>query len=271
MAVTDCNDSNSLMPVQKHAEKIFVAYIHRLQPLVKDQQLALIDAIRVAREMVQDTRLLTKIAEDEHCVHSAELGQTLDIRTQHFKRFVLHQFMHANHLNHHTTNSDEKRFWLLHLIDIIEIALGQFRFQEAQAQCDHLVHEQRQQGQVNFHQFLSNELIMVHYVTLMFHLAIFLEAKPKHRIGWLLHSLESNPTSRVEFGLEIHVNNDMHPPTQTQSIELLVNIFDSVIQYIHQHMLTDVLKNKFPQLAIEPNELLKQLMLNFESGVGRDN
>lgn len=50
-----------------------------------------------------------------------------------------------------------------------------------------------------------------------------------------------------------------------------LHIFDSVIQYIHLHMLTDVLKNKFPQLAVEPNELLKQLMLNFESGVGRDN
>lgn len=268
---SDCTSNVTMLPVQRHAEKLFVNFIQRLQPLAHDHHLALIDVIRIAREMVQDSALLTQIASDENCVHAAELGQILDIRTQHFKRYVLHQFILASGIEKQDVYYEQTRFWLLHLIELTEIALGQFRFQEAQHFCETWIEEQKNSGHFNFHHFLNSETIKQLYVALIFQLAIFLEGKPKHRIRWLLHSMESNPTSRIEFGVEIHVSNAIEPPTQQQTLSLLVEIYEKLLQYTKLGGTAELLKQKFPQLAIEPIELVEQLLLDLKSGVGKEN
>jgi hypothetical protein len=260
MSAPDCTDKSAMLPVQQHAEKLFIEYIRRLQPLVHDHRVTLLDVIRTARELAQDAQLLTKIAADEGCVHTAELGQVLDIRTQHFKRFVLHHLFKTTEPEFARQQHEALRQWLLHLIEVIEIAVGQFRFQEAQQFCETLIQSQKAEGTFTFHHFLADESVMQHYVLLFFQLAIFLEAKPKHRIAWLLHSMESNPTSRVEYGMEIHINKAIEAPTEAQIAQLLIIIFKHLLDYVNHHEMSEALLHKFPQLAIEPLALLKQLI-----------
>ena len=268
MEKLNSNVNKSMLPVQRYAERIFQNYIDRLTPLVKDNHISFTDLVRITDEIVQDQELLTQIATDEICAYVNDIEQMLDARTEHFKRFVIHQLILNSGVDKTQPQYEQIRYWFLHLIEIIEIALGQFRFQESQQACESWIEEHKTTGHFSFHQFFTSKIIMQLYVVLIFQLAIFLASKPKHRISWLLHSMESNPTSRIEFGLEIHINSAIEPPKQKQTLALLKQIFEKLLTYINDNELRGTLSEKFPQLATEPTVLLEQLLIDLNNGVG---
>lgn len=254
-----------LPPLQRYTEKLFVTYIKRLAALTNDKQHSEVDRIRIAREITQDGDLLLQIAQDVGCEHAPDNTYLLDLRAEHFKRFVLNQLMIACEAPTSGENFDIMRQWLLRLIESIEIAIGHFRFQEAQCFCEEWIAEQKRKGDFSYANFMNNAEVMSYHTLLLFQLAVFLQGKPKHRINWLIQSLESTPSCRVEQGVTLHNSQPMHPPTRAQVVAILVSIYKKLKMHIIKQEIEPFIAEKYPQLSLQPLVLLQSLLNDIES------
>lgn len=255
----DCDPSNSLLPVQRHAEKLFNELMLRLSNAAKQETISWHQLETISHEIIADQTFLTNLFEIE-LNKPIDESSFSDERTQHFKRFALHQMLCATSESNSTLDENQKKYWLLHLIELSEIAIGQYRFQHAQSFCDAWIENAKKHGQFSYNHFLLSHEILEKYIVLVTQLAIFFSTKQEHRINWLLESMESNPTSRVEYGREIHVNQNLRPPTKNEVKELLIEIFEHLLCTIKQHQSVDALNLAFPQLASDPTLLIESLI-----------
>lgn len=266
MPIQDDHTPDKLAILQRYTEKLLVTYIKRMSALANDVRLSETDRIRVAREITQDGDLLLQIAQTAGCEQSNDQTYLLDLRAQHFKRFVLHQLMIACEVPSNGEKFEQMRQWLLKLIESIEIAIGQFRFQEAQCFCDDWIEEQKRKGEFSYVHFMNNTDVMFYHTLLLFQLAVFLQGKPKHRIAWLIQSLESTPSCRVEQGVTLHNSHPMQPPTRSQVTNMLLSIYKNLKSQIIKHDMEFIIAEKYPQLTLQPITLLNNLLQDIESG-----
>lgn len=260
MTDMDAETSDKLAVLQRYTEQLFVVFFKRLAEMNRQQPVTEADRVRLAREMTQNANLLLETAEAAGCQHSPDHGFPLDLRSQHFKRFMLNQLMMACKNAALNKDQDTMRQWLLTFITSIEIAVGQYRFQEAQCACDHWIETLKSQGTFSYSTFMHSNKAMSFYVLIMFQLAVFLQGKPNQRINWLIQSMKSTPTSRVEQGVILHHIQPIQPPSRPEVVAIFTAIYQQLRQYIIQHDMSAYIAEKYPQLNLEPIHLLNNLL-----------
>jgi hypothetical protein len=251
-------ESESLLLMHHYAEHLFLELFRRLHAQVVEHKVSMVSAIHVAREISHDEVYLADLQREGQSLEQLVSVEFSDMRTASFKRFVMHQFL--QHATLDIQLVENHRYWLLHFIEIIETALGQYRFDESQRVCDALFEQEKDNRHFRYRYFLTHDAPMMEYIFLMMHLAVFLENNPKHRINWLFKSMESSPTTRVEKGVSIHVSSSLSPPTERNVAQFLLGIFEHLLSDITAKNLVAFIHQKIPQLATEPDALLKQLM-----------
>ncbi len=252
------DESESLLLMHHYAERLFVELFRRLHIQVVEHKVSMVGAIQVAREISHDEAYLADLKREGQSLEQLVSVEFSDMRTASFKRFVMHQFLQNTTFDARLVENN--RYWLLHFIEIMETALGQYRFDESQRVCDALFEQEKDTHHFRYRYFLTHDVPMMEYIFLMMHLAVFLENNPKHRINWLFKTMESCPTTRVEQGVSIHVSSSLLAPTERNIAQFLLGMFEHLLNHITDKNLVVFVHQKIPQLATPPDVLLRQLM-----------
>jgi hypothetical protein len=255
--MTTEESSPPLQSTQFYAEHLFALLFNRLKPTAIDNKVSLVAAIRAAREISQDESLLNSIKEDA-CIDCAATQALLDMRIQHFRRLVMHRIMQQCKMKAY--DNALSRQWLLHFVSIMEIALGGYRFEEAETTVNALVNDMKQSGSFSFMRLFEHPTAMSEYMVIMTGMALFLENDPSHRIAWLVTSMESSPTTYQQHGLTIHEKDTTPAPTHEQILLLLIALFEDVLAYGQEHDLFSTVIARHPNLARKPETLLTLLL-----------
>ncbi len=247
-------------PLQLAAEKMFVELFKRIKATSEDGiNITFINALRSAKSLTQDEQFMMNIMKElcERCDPCEILKEGGFNGMDNFHRLAMHYM---------TMISDHQRFetpicnhWLLHGLDMLEIALGKLTFEEAEQHCQTLVTQLKKDENFHYGIFLSHPSAMVEYTALMTLLANFIEIDPAHRIRWFVDAMESTPNTHVVNGLAVHIANSSIPPSEAQVGQLVTAIFEHTCHYIRNNDLDEQVAQRLPHLTRRPSDILKSL------------
>ena len=257
------NNNHLLSSIQKNAEQVLVALFNRMKPLVEDNKLSLTDAIRIGKEVVADIPLMTSLI-DYGCTSCLATQDIVDMRLNPFHRMVMQMISAVLNKEKNEKTIDKKV--LLQFINVLEVALGKCRFDEAELVCNNIIEKMRVEKGINYKLFFENKEVILEYLILMTNLGEFLNSCPKRRIDWLFNSMSSVSSVSTRQGIPTYSNDTILFISKEDLRYLLLLIFKQVIVMMNKYKLDDSeLKTK--RLALLNNaseELLTKLIKSIE-------
>lgn len=248
-------------PLQLAAERMFVELFKRVKATSQDggNTIQFINALRAAKGLTQDEQFMMSLMKDlcERCDPCEILNEHGLNGMDHFHRLTMHYLALIS--DHQKFENPICNHWLLHGLDMLEVALGKLAFEEAQTHCTQLIESLKQDPSFHYGVFLTHPQAMIEYAALITQLAHFIETDPMHRIRWFVNAMESTPNTHVVNGLAVHVENSSVPPNEAQVGQLVTAIFEHTCHYIKNNDIDAQVSQRIPHIKHKPSVILENL------------
>jgi hypothetical protein len=257
-----------LSSVQKTAEQVLVCLFNRLKLLVDDNKLSFSEAIKVGKELVTDSTFIETLI-DHECANCLASQDIIDMRLKPFHRMVMHTITFV--ANDRRNEGQIDQHILLQFINVLEVALGKCRFDEAEQACNVIIEKMRAEKGVNYKVFFESQIAILEYVVLMTSLGEFLDEYPMRRIDWLLDSMASVSNVSSYRGLPAYSHNRVLPISREDLKHLLLSICRHAKKTIQKNNLNAVIAQRLTLLKLSPEDLFTKLITAIESCKKPDN